>query len=227
MKVPRPRSAAALRVVLVGKQAISREGLRLVLETRLGGAVVVEASGLEEASAADLPHSHLILLDTELDEAGSFEAVSQLVAAAGAARLLVLTGSTDQEAHCRVMRLGAMGLVGKDQPAEVLIKAIEKVHAGEVWFDRSTMARMIAGISGASAARTQDAARIATLTDREREVVALVGEGLKNKYIAERLFISEITVRHHVTSIVAKLGVSDRLELLIFAYRHKLAKPPI
>ena len=68
---------------------------------------------------------------------------------------------------------------------------------------------------------------LTSLTERERNVVAVIGEGLKNKQIAERLFISETTVRHHLSSIFEKLGVSDRLELLVYAYRHKLAKPPI
>jgi len=227
MSVLSKRVPAALRVLLVGKQAILREGLRLVLETRLGATVVGEASTSEEAVAAALPNVDLILLDTDLDDPSSFEAVARLITAVGRGKLMILTGSVDQQAHCHVMRLGAMGLVVKERPTEVLVKAIEKVCSGEVWFDRSTMARMLAGMSGSAAAEDPEAARIATLTDREREVVALVGEGLKNRYIAERLFISEITVRHHVTSIVSKLGVSDRLELLIYAYRHKLAKPPI
>jgi two-component system nitrate/nitrite response regulator NarL len=227
MSVLSKRFPAALRVLLVVKQAIAREGLRLLLETRVGAAVVGETSSSEEAVAAGIPDVDLILFDTDLDDPSSFEAIERLIAAAAGGKLVVLTGSADQQAHCRVMRLGAMGLVLKERPTEVLVKAIEKVCSGEVWFDRSTMARMLAGMSGAAAAQDREAAGIATLTDRERQVVALVGEGLKNRSIAERLFISEITVRHHVTSIISKLGVSDRLELLIYAYRHKLAKPPI
>ncbi|HWP41952.1 MAG TPA: response regulator transcription factor, partial [Blastocatellia bacterium] len=92
----------------------------------------------------------------------------------------------------------------------------------------ATMAGVLSEMVRASKPKEADpeSSKIASLTEREREVVALVGEGLKNKQIADRLFISETTVRHHLTSIFDKLGVSDRVELLIYAYRHGLADPP-
>jgi two-component system nitrate/nitrite response regulator NarL len=105
------------------------------------------------------------------------------------------------------------------------------VYAGEVWINRAMMARVIGGLWNPVNAQTiqadPEAVKIALLTEREREVVGLIGEGLRNKQIAERLFISEITVRHHLTSIFDKLGVSDRFELAIYSYRHGLAKLPL
>ena len=132
------------------------------------------------------------------------------------------------KAQQHALRLGASGIVGKDQPADVLFKAIEKVHAGEVWVDRVLMATILGAMSSTGERRTADpeAAKIALLTARERQIIAVVGEGLKNKRIAERLRISEATVRHHLTSIFDKLGVSGRLELTVYAYQHGLSKLP-
>ena len=123
------------------------------------------------------------------------------------------------------MRAGAMGVVLKDHAAEVLIKAIEKVHSGEVWLDRLMMGRVLQEISEEKQSNP-DREKIDTLTERERQVVGLVGEGLKNKQIAARLFISETTVTHHLSSVFSKLEVSDRLELVVYAFRHGLAKLP-
>ena len=112
-----------------------------------------------------------------------------------------------------------MGLVLKDKAAEVLIKAIEKVHAGEVWLDRSLTASVLSEMSHSAQTKEpdRDSVKIASLTDREREIVGLVCEGLKNKQISERLSISEKTVRNHVTSVFDKLGVWTRAQAIVFA----------
>ncbi len=152
--------------------------------------------------------------------------IRELRTAAAGARILILTGLRDSESLRRAVRLGASGIVQKEAAAEVLLMAIERVRAGEVWLDRSITASLIAEISqGGENRQDPEAARIGSLSAREREVITLIGEGLSNKRIAERLSISEITVRHHLTSIFAKLEVSDRLELLVYAYRNKLAGP--
>jgi len=115
----------------------------------------------------------------------------------------------------------------KQQAADLLLKAIKKVHAGEVWIDRSMMSSVLSDVRSERHEETDpEAPKIASLTPREREVIALVSEGLKNKLIGERLFISETTVTHHLSSIFSKLDVSDRLELIIYAFRHGLAKIP-
>jgi DNA-binding NarL/FixJ family response regulator len=121
-----------------------------------------------------------------------------------------------------------MGLVLKEKAAEVLLQAIEKVRAGEVWLDGAMIASVLREMTHTREAQPVNpkSARLALLTEREREVIALVGQGLRNKQVAERLFISETTVRHHLTAIFAKLEVADRLELVIYAYRHGLAGLP-
>jgi len=115
----------------------------------------------------------------------------------------------------------------KQQAADLLLKAIRKVYAGEVWIDRSMMGSVLDDVRTERQQGTNtEATKIASLTPREREVVALVSEGLKNKLIGERLYISETTVTHHLSSVFSKLEVSDRLELIIYAFRHGLAKMP-
>jgi two-component system, NarL family, nitrate/nitrite response regulator NarL len=216
---------STIRVFLLGEHALIRAGLKMLIESRAGLTVVGEAATYSDARAAGLREADIILLDSDLDGTANLDFLHEMVASAKPARLLVLTGTADLEAHYCAMRLGAMGLVLKERPADVLVKAIEKVYAGEVWLDRSAVARVLRGVANGS--EDADGARIASLTERERDVIAVIGEGLKNKQIAERLFISETTVRHHLSSIFEKLGVSDRLELLVYAYRHKLAKTPI
>jgi DNA-binding NarL/FixJ family response regulator len=116
-----------------------------------------------------------------------------------------------------------MGLVLKEQAPEVLLKAIEKVYAGEVWIERAMLASVLDEVvMGRARPAGAEERRISALTERERTVIALVGQGLKNKQIGERLAISETTVRHHLSSIFDKLGVESRLELMIFAHRHGL-----
>src|SRR5262249_15072245 len=140
-------------------------------------------------------------------------------------RVLVLTGVQNPDAHRSAIRRGAMGIVLKEHAADQLLKAIMKVHEGEVWIERSMMGNMIQEFNKPTTV-DPEIAKIESLTDREREVIALVGEGLKNKQVGERLFISETTVTHHLSSVFSKLDVSDRLELIIYAFRHGLAKMP-
>jgi DNA-binding NarL/FixJ family response regulator len=140
-------------------------------------------------------------------------------------RVLVLTGVQNPDAHRRAIRRGAMGIVLKEHAADQLLKAIKKVNDGEVWIERSMMGSMIQEINK-PVPIDPEISKIESLTDREREVIALIGEGLKNKQVGERLFISETTVTHHLSSVFSKLEVSDRLELIIYAFRHGLAKMP-
>ena len=141
--------------------------------------------------------------------------------------MIVLTGIRDPAEHRQAVRLGATGMVLKEQAVDTLVKAIERVHAGETWLDPALVANVLAERSRARGRDADpEAARIAMLTERECEVIALIGEGLKNRQIAKRLSISETTVVHHLTSIFAKLGVANRLELVTYAYRHGLAESP-
>lgn len=218
-----------IRIVLVDDHAVVRAGLRLLIDAQLNMSIVGEASNRAEAlDVAAREKPDVILLDLALAGESGLDFMRDLIRAAPNSRVVVLTGVLDSEMHRRAVHLGAMGLVLKDRAADVLIKAIEKVYDGEVWLDRSLTASVLAEISQAKddVESTAPSARISSLTEREMEVVGLVCQGLKNKQVADRLFISEATVRNHLTSILSKLDLSDRFELALFAYRHHLAKPP-
>jgi two-component system, NarL family, nitrate/nitrite response regulator NarL len=216
-----------IRVLLVDHQAIFRVALRTLIETWPRFSVVGEAGNPVDAleiTAREQPA--IILLDLDLGSAGNgLDCIPDLLSTSGEGRIIILTGVRDAEAYHRAMHLGAMGLVLKEQTPEELRRAILKVHAGELWVDRKLATSIITRISRPSQTDNTediDLGKIASLTEREREVIDLVCEGLKNKEIADRLFISLTTVRHHLTSIFAKLQVASRFELIIFAYRHKL-----
>lgn len=212
-----------IRIVIVD-DAIVRAGLRMFIERGQGFAVVGEAGDREEAVAVvTREQPDIILLELDLGGHSSLEFFTDLASAAKDARVLVLTAVNDPEMHRRAVLLGSVGIVLKRQASEALLRAIERVHEGEVWLDQTTIAGLL---SVANKVGDEDTARIATLTKREREVILLIGEGLRNKQIADRLFVSETTVRHHLTSIFSKLCVSSRLDLVVYAYRHGLALPP-
>lgn len=201
----------------------------MLIESRARLSVIGEAGNRAEAVAVTTREQpDIVLLEAELGSESGLDLLPELLAASQATRVIILTDVQDPELQQRALRLGASGLVFKGKTPETLFKAIEKVHAGEAWFERATMASALSEMSRVNGARETDAeaARIATLSEREREVVVRIGEGLKNKQIAERLFLSETTVQHHLSSIFAKLGVSDRLELVIYAYRQGLVKLP-
>jgi len=140
-------------------------------------------------------------------------------------QVLILTALPDPELHLSAVRLGARGILLKTDTPELLLKAIQKVCAGEAWLSKTMLASVVSELHRRSTNRIDpETAKITSLTAREKEVVTLIGEGRRNKEIGEKLFISEKTVRHYLTSIYGKLGVKDRLELIIYAFQHGLAK---
>jgi len=178
-------------------------------------------------------HPDGVLLDLDLDEeraetdSGALELLGNLRKSDYQPHVIVLADPEDTSRCMQAVLLGAVGVVLRDQTGSVLKKAIEKVQAGEVWLERSLTANVLREFTGPSSLRNRDpnVARINSLSGREREVVALVCEGLANRDIGARLAISEATVRHHLTSIFNKIAVQNRLELVIFAYRHNLNRP--
>lgn len=223
----------SIHILLVGEHSLMRAGLRLVLESRPELRVVAEASPDAKAlTAATCESPDIILLDLdralERHGASALALMPELRAHAPKARVLLLTALHDPKMHSAAVHLGAMGLVWKDSQPTELWNAIEKVYMGEVWLGRMLIADVLSTMTCRDEPHVTDpeAAKLAALTAREREVIGLVGEGLKNQVIAQRLYISEATVRHHITSIFAKLGVADRFELALYAYRHGLAQLP-
>jgi two-component system nitrate/nitrite response regulator NarL len=217
-----------LRILIVDDHPVLRQGLAMLVAGRPDFRLVGEAArGSEAVRLAEREEPDIVLLDVDLGGESGLDLLPRLRTAAPVAKVIVLTGLRAPEIPQQALQLGARGLVLKDTAAELLLKAIEKVHAGEMWFDRATMQRLLANpANGGGGKPLPHADRLATLTEREREIVALIGEGLRNRRIAARLHLSEKTVRNHLTTIFSKLDVADRLELAVYAYRHGLATPP-
>lgn len=218
-----------IRVVLIEDDELTRLGLSTQISKDPSLKVVGEAASREKAiKICKDEQPDIILLDLNLGEESGIELLPELFAVARGTRVIVVTGVRDLEAHQRAISHGATGLILKQDAVEHVTRAVKQVYNGDVWFNRSMMLKVIEGMTKASSVKKPDPeqAKIKRLSYRERQVIDLVGEGLKNKAIADRLFISETTVRHHLTSIFAKLEVADRLELVIYAYKHGLAILP-
>ncbi len=219
--------AGTIDLLLIDDQVLLRRTLSYMLEAQPGFAVLGEADELEEAAAMlrDL-RPHVVLVNLDSPGVGDHSALAALIASTPSARVLGVTAVTDPSAHARMIAAGAAGIVDKRHEPEVLFKAIRKVHAGELWLARYDMAAVVSGIVRLRSEDAHEAAKIATLTKREHEIISCIAEGLRNRQVGERLFISEATVRNHVSSILDKLSLSDRLELVLYAFTHGLAKSP-
>ena len=218
-----------VKIVLVDDSKLVRAGIRALISAKGDFTVVGEAE--DKAQAVDLiarERPDVILLNIDLQTGDGLSMIPDLLVACESSRLAILTSSRDPGVHRQAMSLGAIGVISKKDPPELLTSAITRVHAGGVWLDRFVTAKVLGDVSSSGKRRHVDPEeeKTATLTDREREVIRLVGDGLKNKQIAEKLFISDVTVHHHLTSIYSKLDVKDRLELIIYAYRNRLADLP-
>jgi len=218
-----------IRVLLIQSQECVRCGLRLLIESSPAVEVIGEAANYAQALTAIEQKPDVIILDHDHGGDCSIDLIPNLLSSAKGARVLILTGEWNPAAHYRAVGLGAMGLVFKTDSPDTLIKAIEKVHTGEVWLESVTMARLIREMWQGQDKTDQpnhNGSKLTRLTEREREITALIGERLQNKQIAERLFVCEATVRHHLTSIYDKLSIKNRFELALYAYQHGLAKQP-
>lgn len=218
--------SSPINILLICGQPLLRAGLRLLIEKNDGMKVVGELRTLGEAlEILTTEKPSIILVDFDTGNCEALELLASLRRVASEARVILLTNAFDPKVYSSAMYLGVKGFVTKEQEAELVIRAIRKVHAGEVWLDRAIMADVVDHMSEVAKA-DPEAAHINLLTEREREVIHLVSKGLKNKVIAERLLISEATVRHHLTSIFSKLNVSDRFDLVLYAFRHGIVDPP-
>ena len=217
-----------IRVGIVGDFLIFRSGLKLLLEREDKIKFVGDAPSLAEAAGLipKIKPDVLLIDSTEIDH-GNF--ASFLNTQEKYTPIIVLTNSKDSEKQQKYLLLGIDGLVSKEQTADVLFAAIEQVSLGEIYFDRRLMSETIKHLINEKKMIPEKlyTYNCAVLTEREREVLTLICRGLKNKSIADTLFITETTVRHHLTSIFEKLKVNSRLELVVHAFREKLVQIPV
>lgn len=204
-------------VLVTGDLPIVRTAAARLIAADAGLALAGECANgvdaLAEAMRATSPD--VVVIDPDLDgRVIGGEVMAALIAQARPRPVLVLTCHDDQHWLALLLGHGALGIVLKHRTADVLIRGIRAVLAGEAWIEPSMLSLMFGG----AAKLPRDARLLDALTPREREVFDMVSLGLKNRAIAERLFISETTVRHHLTSIFSKLSVTSRLELMRYAY---------
>jgi two-component system, NarL family, nitrate/nitrite response regulator NarL len=201
----------------------------MLIEREPGIEVVSETTTATEALATRGIRPDVILLDISLRTEMGLDFLPQLLRHFSPAKVLVLTAVEDPETQLLAIEGGASGVVMKEQAPEVLVKAIQAVSSGEPWIGSALSTAALHKLSRAKGDKSKtdpEAAKIALLTPREREVIAVVTRGLNGARIARELKISEATVRHHITSILSKLEVSNKLELAVYAFHHGLGQPP-
>jgi two-component system nitrate/nitrite response regulator NarL len=223
-----PMEAEPIRIVILDNHALVRAGLRSLIDEQATMKVVGEAGNLDDGLATiSSNHPDIVLFELNLTDQLSPDIITQILLACGTTHPIIVTGINNPVIIQQLVENGAMGVVFKSQSADTLIKAIEKVHNGEVWLERSMIANVLSRLSrpNVPVKNNSEVENIDELSDREKEIVRLIGKGYKNKRISSQLCISETTVRHHLTSIYNKLGVTDRLELLVYAHRFGLVKP--
>lgn len=222
-RLTQPPTCGPIHLVVLAAHPVVRVGVRGLLEGRDSIIVTGEASEVAEGTALVIERRpHVILLDPD-GEGFSWSAVEVFTALAQAP-VLVFTAVTDPAVHGQAVALGAMGVVEKRHSGETLSRAVEKVLAGEVWLERRATASMVQEMTRRNS--NPEALKIRSLTRRELEVIGLIGSGFKSEAIADRLFISQATVRNHLTSILGKLQLADRFELAFYARNHGLATGP-
>src|SRR5262245_42104214 len=213
-----------VRVLLMEEEALVRAALQALVSSWQGFEVVAEAATKDEAlQQLRRSEPHVILLSLGGTDDGDLKMVRDLASISGRARLIALVGECNQDFRLQIVRYGARGVVLRSKPASELQKAIHRIHqTDEIWLDRAALASLIT--QGKPPIALDNSGRselFSRLTDREREIVTFVTQGLKNKEVGQRLFISETTVRHHLTTIFNKLNISSRFELI--AYVHAIA----
>lgn len=218
MAKPMPKS---IRVLVADDHPIFRDGLCKLLGAEEDIAVVGQAhSGAECLGLVGKLKPDVVLLDLKMPDQDGLTVLSALGQRESEVRTIVLTASEDERDYVEAVRRGARGVVLKQAATERLLEGIRKVHRGEMWIDQRVASDVMRAISRPAEAATGEKS---LLTARERDIVSLVTQGYRNKEIAEKLSISEQTVKNHLHNVFDKLGVSDRLELALYALHHKLA----
>lgn len=214
----------SIKLGVVDSQHLLREALGALLNGIEGIDVILSVGAAPDIlPALEKAPVDVMLFHVDAAAPASVALLQELPRVVEHTRAIVLACSTSMAEYAKTVELGAMGVVSCDEAGAVLLKAIRKVHAGELWLDRAQTAGVITRLARGYTHRDPDTIKIESLTARQREIVSLVAEGLTNKQLAERLFITEATARNHMTAILDKLELSDRFQLAVYAFRHGLA----
>ena len=215
-----------IRVLLVDDEAMVRVGLRMVLTAEPDIEVVGEAGDGEAAESAVRELApDVVLMDVRMPRVDGIEGSRRVMAARPEARVVVLTTFGEDEYVEAALRAGVSGFLLKVSPPEQLIAAVRTVAGGGGLLDPSVTLRVIETFAAAPASRTSRSAALDALTDRERDVLVLIGRGISNAEIAAELYLGEATIKTHVSSVLMKLGLRDRVQGVVAAYEMGLVRP--
>ncbi len=220
-----PSADNAIRILIVDDHAVVRQGLRTFLElqdhSELPINVVGEAgNGKEAVELAQHTQPDIVLLDLVMPEMDGIQATRQILEGSPKSRIIILTSFGEEDKVLPAIRAGAHGYLLKDIPPDKLVHAIREAHLGKVQLHSEVAKKLMSALAAKESSGSQTAS---DLTDREQEVLSLIADGLNNREIAEKIFISEKTVKTHVSSILSKLHLADRTQAAIYALKHGLA----
>jgi DNA-binding NarL/FixJ family response regulator len=214
-----------IRVLLVDDQELMRVGFRMVLGAQEDMEIVGEAGNGEEAvKLAEEHHPDVVLMDVRMPVLDGVEA-TKLITERGLAKVLVMTTFDLDEYALSALRNGASGFLLKDTPSVQLVAALRSVASGDAVVSPSVTRRLLDRFLGATGGELRDVSILDVLTDREREVLLLMAQGLSNTEIARKLFLSEATVKTHVGRVLSKLDLRDRVQAVVLAYETGLVRP--
>jgi two-component system, NarL family, nitrate/nitrite response regulator NarL len=222
----RPQS---VRILIADDHPIFRDGLRRLLDSERGFKVIAEAcDGIEAVEFVRKLKPEILLLDLAMPRRAGLEALRELSSDSAPVRVILLTAAAEREQIVEALQLGARGVVLKDCGTEILMKSIRAVLAGEYWVGREPVSNLLQYLHGLMDSSTKiSRQKRFGLTPRELDIVSAVVAGYANKEIAEHFKISEDTVKHHLSNIFDKTGVSTRLELALFAVNQALPFKPL
>jgi two-component system nitrate/nitrite response regulator NarL len=219
------RANQPVRILIADDHPIFRDGLRRLLELEPTFRVIGEAAdGAEAVKLVCQLKPDVLLLDLAMPRVPGLEALAELAQSSSPVRTVLLTAAIERNQIVEALQLGARGIVLKESATELLMKSIRAVMAGQYWVGRESVSDLVATLRDLMPRGGEEPGkRRYNLTPRELEVISTIVAGYTNKDIAQKFSISEQTVKHHLTNIFDKLGVSNRLELALFAVNHHLA----
>lgn len=217
------------RVLIADGQPIVLEGLRYILGRSTGIQVIAEAvDGMDTIDKAVHFDPDVVIMDVKLPKVDGLTVLRSLQTRAPRSKVLLYASSDSKDDFVEAMKLGCSGILLKEASTSLIEKSIQKVRDGEIWLDSNTTAAVIRQFAAPTEAppSTPNGSKTvrerAQLSQREREIIVLIAQGYKNKEIAEKMFITEQTVKNHLHNVFDKLGVSDRLELALYAIHNSL-----
>lgn len=219
-------NSSKIRILIADDHAIFRDGLRRLLESEPEFEVVGEAAdGKEALDMVQQVHPDILLLDLAMPRMPGLETLRELAPQRNGTRVILLTAAIENRQMVEALQIGARGVVMKEAATQILLKAIRTVMAGQFWIGREPTADVVQYLKTHAAMQQPSKAKSYGLTRREIEILSTIVSGLSNKEIAQKFSLSEDTVKHHLTNIFDKLGVSSRLELALFAINNRLIEP--